>query len=250
MRLTSLSLRDLALIALIPVVVVSCDRCGPDPKPTPDDTDVSDDDPDPSSLLQVTFIDPAEVGADEAFTATVMGAGFVPGSRVAFEAIEATSVTFVDENELSVRGPALSARAYDVTVLNPDGARSVLQDGLDVRAAHTTVAACRELTVYFDLNRDGLTQQARTKLDSNLDCFRDAPGKLKIDGHADERGTTEYNQALGDRRAYTVKRYLAGAGLPERRLLTTTYGEERPAVSGHDEDAWSKNRRVELHAVE
>jgi peptidoglycan-associated lipoprotein len=68
----------------------------------------------------------------------------------------------------------------------------------------------------------------------------------RVEGHADERGTNEYNLALGERRAKTVQDYLANLGVKAGRLNLISYGEEKPAVDGHDESAFSKNRRVEF----
>ena len=67
-----------------------------------------------------------------------------------------------------------------------------------------------------------------------------------VEGHCDERGTTEYNLALGERRATETKKYLVELGVPEGRIKTISYGEERPVCRQHDESCWSKNRRVEI----
>ncbi|MEK9179264.1 MAG: OmpA family protein, partial [Patescibacteria group bacterium] len=69
---------------------------------------------------------------------------------------------------------------------------------------------------------------------------------LIIEGHCDERGSVEYNRSLGERRAISVRDYLAKLGVPDTRMQTISYGEERSAVSGSDESAWAKNRRAEL----
>jgi peptidoglycan-associated lipoprotein len=69
---------------------------------------------------------------------------------------------------------------------------------------------------------------------------------VRLEGHTDERGSREYNIALGDRRAQSVRRVLLFQGASSDQVETVSYGEEEPAVSGHDEAAWSKNRRVEL----
>ncbi|HEY3165808.1 MAG TPA: OmpA family protein, partial [Candidatus Binatia bacterium] len=69
---------------------------------------------------------------------------------------------------------------------------------------------------------------------------------LRIEGHCDERGTEEYNRSLGERRAQSVREYLVRLGMNPTMIQTISMGEERPAVSGHDEAAWSKNRRGEL----
>jgi peptidoglycan-associated lipoprotein len=68
--------------------------------------------------------------------------------------------------------------------------------------------------------------------------------KIQIEGHCDERGTVEYNLALGERRANSAKRYLISLGIPEKRISTISYGKERPSDPGHNEEAWAKNRRA------
>jgi peptidoglycan-associated lipoprotein len=70
--------------------------------------------------------------------------------------------------------------------------------------------------------------------------------KVRLEGHCDERGTREYNIGLGDRRGQAVRRLLMFQGVPAGQIVTVSYGEERPAADGHDEAAWSQNRRVEL----
>jgi peptidoglycan-associated lipoprotein len=102
--------------------------------------------------------------------------------------------------------------------------------------------------VYFDYDRSTIRPKAADKLKSHAEMIRGFPdwAYVTIQGHCDERGTEEYNLALGDRRADAVKRYLVTLGVPESRLRTVSYGELRPAVEGHDESAWSRNRRAEF----
>ena len=73
---------------------------------------------------------------------------------------------------------------------------------------------------------------------------------MRIEGHCDERGTNDYNLALGERRADAAMKYLMALGIPQSRILTISYGEERPAVAGHNEAAWSQNRRDEFVGLE
>jgi len=102
-------------------------------------------------------------------------------------------------------------------------------------------------TVYFALDSSTLDEAAQAVLDRNAKLLRDnASWTVTIAGHCDERGTVEYNQALGERRALAVRDYLVAAGVPESRLRTVSYGKEMPAVDGHDESAWSRNRRAEF----
>src|SRR6267378_1631408 len=99
--------------------------------------------------------------------------------------------------------------------------------------------------VFFDFDSATLNDQARSTLDQDAKTLRDhsAP-KLVIEGHCDERGTAEYNQALGERRAQAARDYLIAAGVAAGRIEVISYGKERPFDSGHDESAWAKNRRA------
>lgn len=99
--------------------------------------------------------------------------------------------------------------------------------------------------VYFDFDKYNVRGDQRAALDQNAAVLRDNPKVvIKIEGHCDERGTVEYNLALGDRRANAVKKYLTDLGIPADRIETISYGKERPAVMGTGEEVWSKNRRA------
>ena len=101
-------------------------------------------------------------------------------------------------------------------------------------------------TVYFDFDRFDIRADARPVLRGNAAVISDASGKVTIEGHCDERGSAEYNLALGERRANAVKRYLVDLGVSSSKLRTVSFGEERPAVQGHDESAWRYNRRADF----
>ncbi|MFQ5719361.1 MAG: peptidoglycan-associated lipoprotein Pal [Acidobacteriota bacterium] len=109
-------------------------------------------------------------------------------------------------------------------------------------------AEARMESVYFEFDRAALTDDARNSLDRNAAFLKEYPAlKIRIEGHCDERGTTEYNLALGDRRANTVKEYLVQKGLERTRFEVVSFGEERPADPGHSTTAWARNRRAEFH---
>ncbi len=98
--------------------------------------------------------------------------------------------------------------------------------------------------VFFDLDKSDLTTEARTTAESVATWMNSYPAvAVTIEGHADERGTREYNLALGERRANSVRDYLVALGVIANRLSTVSYGKERPAVLGSNEDAWAQNRR-------
>jgi peptidoglycan-associated lipoprotein len=103
-------------------------------------------------------------------------------------------------------------------------------------------------TVYFDYNQHAIKDDDKEKMAKNANWLKAHPQvKITIEGHCDERGTAEYNLALGQKRAEAVKAFILGLGIPENRLQTISYGFERPADKGHNEAAWAKNRRVEFN---
>jgi peptidoglycan-associated lipoprotein len=102
-------------------------------------------------------------------------------------------------------------------------------------------------TIYFEYDADELRDDARASLDAKIAVMNANPGlRIKVNGHCDERGSDEYNIALGRRRAEAAKRYLTDRGIDASRIETSSFGRERPAVQGTGEEAWSKNRRDEF----
>ena len=99
--------------------------------------------------------------------------------------------------------------------------------------------------VFFDTDSYSLDAQSRATLDAQAAWLaRNAAVRVTIEGHADERGTREYNLALGDRRANSARDYLQSRGVSAARMQTISWGKERPGVDGHDESAWAQNRRA------
>lgn len=106
-------------------------------------------------------------------------------------------------------------------------------------------------TVYFDLDSSSVKGGEKSKLEDIANYFKSNPtGDLLIEGHCDERGTEGYNLALGDKRANSLREYLVNLGVPAERVQTVSFGEAKPAVEGHNDAAWSKNRRGEFVFVE
>ena len=103
-------------------------------------------------------------------------------------------------------------------------------------------------TIHFDYDSYALRPDALSALRDNADKIKQAPGVIiQIEGHCDERGTQEYNLALGERRALAVREHLMKLGISGDRMITISYGEEDPVDLGHSEAAWSKNRRAEFN---
>ena len=114
-------------------------------------------------------------------------------------------------------------------------------------AAREAIARTLQSPVYFEFDRSDLSAEARTQLDAKLAILGQQRGlSIRVAGHADDRGSDEYNLALGQRRAAAVRRYLTQHGMSAERISIVSFGEERPACSGTDEGCRSQNRRGEF----
>ena len=107
----------------------------------------------------------------------------------------------------------------------------------------------RTESIYFDFDKSEIRDDAHLALASIAQAFMAKPADavLTIVGNCDERGTREYNQALGERRASAARDYLVELGIPIHRITTVSYGEDRPVALGHDEDSWARNRRADMN---
>ena len=113
----------------------------------------------------------------------------------------------------------------------------------DVRSALATM-------IHFDLDRSNIRSEDMGDLDQKVAILQANPDlRIRVGGHCDERGSDEYNLALGNRRAQAAKQYLVSHGIDAGRIETQSWGEERPIVDGHDESAWSQNRRAEFEVT-
>jgi len=223
-----------------------CRRCNPDPV----DSDTEDTDAEWQRIklerkLQVSRIMPDLIEPDTGLTADILGAGLQQRATVTIGPFDGTNVQVHTSARLSVDVPPLPVGSYDVTVTNPDGESVTLRRALTVRVK-PNVIDCSRLTVSFGFDEDTLSREARSQIDPLIPCYTDVQGRIRIEGHADERGTVDYNLALGQRRADAVHSYLSGSGVPVRSMRTVSYGEERPVDRSHTEAAWAANRRVEI----
>ena len=123
------------------------------------------------------------------------------------------------------------------------------QQAAQQQAAAAASAARRSLqeTVYFDYDKSTITMATEAALRAKVEVLRANPGvRLRMEGHADERGTSEYNIALGNERAESVIQFLTNFGLSGDRFTSVSYGEEQPAMQGSNDESWALNRRVEF----
>jgi len=119
--------------------------------------------------------------------------------------------------------------------------------GSDDEAAGPQAGLLAKRTVYFDFDSSEIKGEGTDIVAAHAKYLAANPGtRVRLEGHTDERGSREYNIGLGERRAQSVRRALLLQGAGDAQISTVSYGEERPAVPGHDEAAWAKNRRVEI----
>jgi len=155
---------------------------------------------------------------------------------IAAVAISACSSTPEDTTE-PAPAPATDYSATDNEV-----------QGGDYGVQEQTDPALQNRVVYFDFDKANIRPDAIATLQAHAQYLSQNPGaRVRVEGHADERGTREYNMALGERRAKAAASFLAANGASASQLEIISYGEERPIALGHEEGSWSQNRRSELN---
>lgn len=239
------SLVTTALILALPLMLGAKGKCRKDRSEPTDVPEVVDPEPvpDPDVEIQVVSVSPTRLKPATPTPMKAYGAGFASGAQVAFGGFRVTQVTFEDANTLSFTSPGLPVGTHDFAVTNPSGEVATLRQAVTVQ--DEVDDTCRRMAMYFELDSASLSATARSALDAAMPCLR-KQASIRLEGHADERGTTDYNVALGQRRAETVQRYLATQGIPESKLPVLSYGEERPMDPASNERAWAQNRRVDM----
>lgn len=145
-----------------------------------------------------------------------------------------------------------SGSGADATGLDESstGGTTVIADEIPLTASEMLAeseGALSNRTIYFEFDSAKLSDESLTILETHGNFVAgNGEVSVRLEGHSDERGSREYNIALGDRRAQSVRRVLLFQGASVDQIDTVSYGEEQPLMSGHDEEAWAKNRRVEL----
>ena len=228
-------------VATMLVGLVGC------PKPPPPPPEVVDQGPQydgPAPII--SSVRPGSGKEGEIVDLTVEGQYFRQGAVVYVGRKRASNVSLLDGGTLRCTAPGgIAAGVYDVRVVNTDTTEDTLARAFTVEQAYD----CALSRVTFDYDRSELTRGAQQSLESNAECIQKKGFRtVRVEGHADERGSTEYNLALGQRRADSVKKYLVNLGVDASVLRTITYGEEKPLKTGSGEINWAENRRAELVA--
>jgi outer membrane protein OmpA-like peptidoglycan-associated protein len=220
-------------------------KCTPRDTDDTDDTDVNSMTIRMERTLQISRFVPDTVEPGVGFSADIYGAGMKPGATVQVGPRLAQDVQVVHDARAEVFVPGLVQGTYDVVVTNPDGDVVTLRRALAVRPKPAT-GSCKHLVVQFAFDEARLTAESRNAIDGKLSCYQSVRGRIRVEGHADARGTTDYNLALGQFRADAVQRYMSSQGISATHLRTVSYGEEKPVDFGRGESSWDANRRAEI----
>ncbi len=149
-----------------------------------------------------------------------------------------------EEREKKLREESLREEELRKKALQEEAARKAAAD------REAALKASKLEPVLFEFDQWSLREDQKEVMAKNAEWLKANPNtKVRLEGHCDERGTAEYNLALGQKRADAVKGFLEGLGISSQRMNTISYGEERPLDPGHDEAAWVKNRRVDILPV-
>ncbi len=160
------------------------------------------------------------------------------------------AATTVPETPVPAEKPAPPPPPPPVEVVEPEKFPEIREPFEEEKVSVKDII--RQLqTVYFEFDKYDLGDETRSKLLGNFNVLKSySQYGVVVEGHCDERGTIEYNLALGEKRARAVRDYLISLGIKSSRLRIKSFGEERPAVSRHKESAWAKNRRAEFNVEE
>lgn len=236
-----MSLRSFVFLTCIALALAGCPKKQPAVEPPT---------PEPATprepAVEISGVKPDSTTLGRAVTVSVQGRGFEEGAELFLGSRKPGGVDVLDGGEITFRvDETVPVGRYDVRVVNPDGEQAVMPGGFTVLGKQE--GGCVLGPIVFDYDQAVLSAGMRQAIAHNKSCAEQKKfTRLRLEGHADSRGETEYNLALGQRRADSVKSYLANLGFPGGSITTVSYGEERPVVSGHDESAWSQNRRVEF----
>lgn len=223
------------------VLIAGCPKPKPPPQPPPPE-------PDQGPAVAIDALVPPKTLQGRAVTVTVEGHGFEDGQDVFLGGDPVRGLDVLSGSEFTFRATDdLKAGDYDIRVVRADGEQALSRGAFTVEPGQTYDGDCTLATTFFDFDESSLTNDARRLLAANARCMESRGyARVRLEGHADERGSTVYNLSLGQRRAESVRTYLLNVGVGATELGTLSYGEEQPLDRGSSEEAWGKNRRVEF----
>lgn len=184
-----------------------------------------------------------------AFLLAVSCGALLAGGCAKNEVIKMDQPMAPSANALSAKEQPKQVEAKTSAVDKTPVSKEVIKESAAPVAAVTGTEQAAELkkdlqTIYFNFDSAALSEQARNTLVKDADLVKKiGKAKIRVEGNCDERGSDDYNLALGEKRAKEAVQYLANLGIPADRLTVISYGKEKPVAAGHDEGSWAKNRR-------
>jgi peptidoglycan-associated lipoprotein len=244
MKLASRSLYRPGLIAMLATAAVFTVGCGPKKSPPPPKQEL----PPPAAATPTVTLQASPTSIDKGGTSTL-----------SWNSTDATQLSIApDVGAVTAQGSTKvtpsDSTTYTITATGPGGSASATAS-VSVNAPPPPVEQPKGPTddelfmrevrdAYFDLDKADIRPDARAALSKTADFLKNYPRfKVAIEGHCDERGSTEYNLGLGDRRATAVKQYLVSLGVAADRISTVSYGKEKPFCMESNEACWQQNRR-------
>ena len=158
----------------------------------------------------------------------------------------ACSSTDTKEEEAAAAAAAAAAEAEAAEAAAREAERQAAAEAAAAQRELEQAAMAAGTVFYFDFDSSTLKPAAQAALDAHIAVLQNNDRSVRLEGHTDERGTRDYNMALGERRANAVRDYMVVNGVASYRIETVSYGEEQPVAYGSGEGNWSQNRRVEL----
>ena len=162
-----------------------------------------------------------------------------------FAAVFLVACSSNDTKDMDDTSTASAQQMAEDSRLAAERAAAEAEANSEMRQLQDAAAAVGNV-FYFEYDSATLTAAARAALDAHIALLGANDRSVRLEGHTDERGTREYNLALGERRANAVRDYMAGSGIASHRVESVSYGEEQPIAYGSGESNWTQNRRVEL----
>jgi peptidoglycan-associated lipoprotein len=176
-----------------------------------------------------------------------LGKFAVIGLSAAWLAGCSTTASDSDSSSMASEGSAAGSTDSTYAAGQDDSLNSVIVDDQAAAQSSADLLAGVATVFYFDFDKSIVRPEAREALAKHAQFLMDNPdARIVLEGHADERGTREYNMALGERRAKAIMRYLTIQGVAASQIETVSFGEEVPVAFGHDDSSWQLNRRVEV----
>jgi peptidoglycan-associated lipoprotein len=171
-------------------------------------------------------------------------------ATVAFASLVLAACTSTDTQDDAAAEAAAAEAAAAEAAAQEQAAREAAErakaEAMAEQKALEDKAKAMGSVFYFAFDSSALTDEARMSIDAHIAAMMGNDHSIRLEGHTDERGTREYNLALGERRANAVRDYMVANGVPSYRIETISYGEENPVAFGSGESNWQQNRRVEL----